>query len=453
MKRGRARVVVLMMCDALTMTLSWLAVSVVYALFSGETPTAWFCLVRKSLLGSYLVLNVFARLYHGNPIYPGMAVPPISEFARLVTTSFGAGIIFFSYRYVSVINEADMSYVAMLSVCLNMFLAQSARNRARAMMMRFASRWFSIPVVLVGGESARRAFGRAVQNDAHSGITIAQGAEDVEEAVSAAKTHKIRHCISVQPFRVLRQSMGTLMSAFSVVVALPEGAMPLAARPVEFNGVGGIEFVNRSSFRLQRLVKSVLEFLLAVVACFVFAVPALAISLMIWLSDPNAPVVYRARRKGLRGADIEVLKFRTMVPDADRKLAEILSGNAELRKEWNERFKLDNDPRVTRIGSFLRKTSLDELPQLINVIRGDMALIGPRPIVEKEIAYYGEAYDEFSSVKPGVTGLWQVSGRSETDYVTRVALDSYYVRNWSVWMDLWIVRRTVGEVVSGRGAK
>lgn len=123
-----------------------------------------------------------------------------------------------------------------------------------------------------------------------------------------------------------------------------------------------------------------------------------------------------------------------------------------LKAEFEEAFKLKNDPRVTPLGKFLRKTSIDELPQLWNVICGEMALVGPRPIVKKEVAYYGADYEIFSLMKPGITGLWQCSGRSNADYAQRVALDKFYVLNWSPWMDLWIVLRTIVAVVGMRGS-
>ena len=124
-----------------------------------------------------------------------------------------------------------------------------------------------------------------------------------------------------------------------------------------------------------------------------------------------------------------------------------------MKKEWEKNFKLDQDPRITPIGKFLRRTSLDELPQFWNVLKGEMALIGPRPIVEAEIQYYGEHYETFASVKPGITGLWQVSGRSDIGYDERVALDIYYINNWSPWMDYYIFFATIREILLQRGAK
>ena len=142
-----------------------------------------------------------------------------------------------------------------------------------------------------------------------------------------------------------------------------------------------------------------------------------------------------------------------MYVDADERLQQLLASNANAAAEWKRDFKLKKDPRVTPLGRFLRQTSIDEFPQLFNVFAGEMALIGPRPIVEEEVEYYGDSYKLFSSVLPGITGLWQVSGRSDTGYARRVALDTYYVLNWSPWMDLRILLKTVSAVILMRGAR
>ncbi len=141
-----------------------------------------------------------------------------------------------------------------------------------------------------------------------------------------------------------------------------------------------------------------------------------------------------------------------MYSNAEQLLDEFLQNNADLRAEWEQTFKLRDDPRVTRIGRFLRKTSLDELPQLWNVIVGQMSLVGPRPIVDAEIPKYGTVYEMYRRIRPGISGFWQVSGRSDTDYPERVRLDAYYVRNWSVWLDIVILARTVRIVAVRRGA-
>jgi lipopolysaccharide/colanic/teichoic acid biosynthesis glycosyltransferase len=141
-----------------------------------------------------------------------------------------------------------------------------------------------------------------------------------------------------------------------------------------------------------------------------------------------------------------------MAANADRILEDYLEAHPESRREWQRDHKLKRDPRVTRVGRLLRKASLDELPQIWNVIRGDMSLVGPRPIVYDEVAKYGEGFQLYTQVLPGITGLWQVSGRNDTSYADRVELDSYYVRNWSPWFDLYLLGRTVKTVLAREGA-
>jgi UDP-galactose-lipid carrier transferase len=157
-------------------------------------------------------------------------------------------------------------------------------------------------------------------------------------------------------------------------------------------------------------------------------------------------------RIGQHGRKFKCYKFRSMVPNADKVLKELLERDPVARAEWDKDFKLKNDVRITRIGSLLRKTSLDELPQLWNVLRGDMSLVGPRPVIEKEIERYGEEAAYYLLAKPGMTGLWQVSGRNDTDYARRVFLDAWYVKNWSLWYDVSIIFKTVGVVLKRDGA-
>jgi Undecaprenyl-phosphate galactose phosphotransferase WbaP len=168
--------------------------------------------------------------------------------------------------------------------------------------------------------------------------------------------------------------------------------------------------------------------------------------------DTKGPLLYGHLRIGRHGDRFKVWKFRTMVHNADHVLKGFLKRHPKLKREWERDHKLKNDPRVTRVGMFLRKTSLDELPQLWNVLKGEMSLVGPRPVVTAEIPEYGTRFNLYTQVLPGLTGLWQVSGRNDTTYTERVALDTYYVRNWSPWLDIYILARTVKVVFQCRGA-
>jgi lipopolysaccharide/colanic/teichoic acid biosynthesis glycosyltransferase len=166
----------------------------------------------------------------------------------------------------------------------------------------------------------------------------------------------------------------------------------------------------------------------------------------------RGPILFGHKRCGRDGRTFRVWKFRTMVPDADKVLQAYLSNNPEAMQEWKKDFKLRKDPRITALGKFLRRYSLDELPQLLNVLAGDMSLVGPRPIVQMEVERYGKAYELYTRVKPGLTGLWQVSGRNDTSYAERVQFDLHYIRNWSIWLDLSIIWKTFYVVFAARGS-
>ena len=177
----------------------------------------------------------------------------------------------------------------------------------------------------------------------------------------------------------------------------------------------------------------------------------LLIAIAVKLTSPGQ-VFFRHQRIGKNGIPFHVWKFRTMVRDADVRLAERLANSEDAREEWQRDQKLRNDPRITPIGGFLRRFSLDEFPQFWNVLRGEMSIVGPRPICYEEISRYGEDFTAYSKVRPGITGLWQVSGRNEMSYANRVGIDAYYVKHWSPWMDLYILVRTFNAVSSSRGA-
>lgn len=221
----------------------------------------------------------------------------------------------------------------------------------------------------------------------------------------------------------------------------------LWARAVDVGNLMGIEVLQRLRDRKRLLLKTTTDLILSV-ALLLLLLPLLGlIAALIWVEDPG-PVLFRHTRLGRRGAPFQALKFRTMRTDSEAVLQKFLERDEGLRRQWEERQKLDPDPRVTRVGNILRRTSLDELPQLVNVLRGEMSLIGPRPIVEEEVRKYGEAYALVAKVRPGLTGLWQVSGRNSLPYEERVALDVYYIQNWSIWLDLFVLLKTPAAVLN-----
>jgi exopolysaccharide production protein ExoY len=198
-------------------------------------------------------------------------------------------------------------------------------------------------------------------------------------------------------------------------------------------------------------VKRAFDFAIAALALLFLAPVFLTIAALIKLTDPG-PILYAHRRIGRHGERFSCLKFRTMAVDAEERLAHILLTDPQAAEEWQATQKLRNDPRVTSLGSFLRKSSLDELPQLWNVIRGDMSIVGPRPITRAELSRYGRDRRYYLLVRPGITGLWQVSGRSSADYDKRVGFDRQYLEEWSWLGEFWILLMTIPALLNTKNA-
>ncbi|MBA4775923.1 MULTISPECIES: sugar transferase [Agrobacterium] len=205
------------------------------------------------------------------------------------------------------------------------------------------------------------------------------------------------------------------------------------------------------SFPIGGIAKRSFDMTSAALALLIFSPIFLLIAVLVKLSDPG-PIFYGHRRVGHNGRYFHCLKFRTMAMNGDEILRQYLAANPEAAEEWRATRKLKNDPRVTAVGAVLRKLSLDELPQLLNIIRGEMSVVGPRPVVDEELSYYESAAAYYLSTRPGLTGLWQISGRNDVSYKTRVAFDTHYVQNWSMRQDVFIIVKTIPAVCLSRGS-
>ncbi len=197
--------------------------------------------------------------------------------------------------------------------------------------------------------------------------------------------------------------------------------------------------------------KRVIDIVLALSGIVLLAPLFIICLVATYISSPG-PVLFRHRRVGFRGKYFGCLKFRTMVPDAPKRLSDLLESDPAAAAEWSANHKLKHDPRITAIGAILRKSSLDELPQLFNVLKGDMSIVGPRPITDEELFRYSGAKNAYLACRPGITGLWQVSGRSTTTYSKRIACDTFYTRNWSMTLDAKIIIVTIPALLVSDGA-
>jgi Undecaprenyl-phosphate galactose phosphotransferase WbaP len=244
------------------------------------------------------------------------------------------------------------------------------------------------------------------------------------------------------------------LSAYRHVILIPDlfDMQSLWVQARDLGGLLGLEITHNLADPLARHLKRGLDVLAVTLSLPLWLPLCILIALLIWLEDRAGPL-FLQRRTGLGGQTFDTWKFRTMLPDAEAVLTRKLAEDPVLNAEWQAHFKLKNDPRITRIGRFLRTTSLDELPQLVNVLRGEMSLVGPRPLPLYHLEELPLSVQELRrEVRPGMTGLWQVSGRSDAGNEGLIRLDPYYVRNWSVWLDIVIMLRTFKAVLRSAGA-
>lgn len=331
-----------------------------------------------------------------------------------------------------------------------------------------------IPVIIIGAGRTAELLVKSLQNDPGMGYKILGLLEDnkVEkgllekyhvlggfaDAENVIKKTKVKNVFIAAPgledsvLGMLIYRIQPLVENIQLITNLV--GVPIGSAEVEsiFNEkLLILRLKNNLARPLNRYIKTVLDYLLTIAGILVIWPLLLFIAIWIYLDSPGK-IIFKHMRVGKGGKLFSCYKFRSMYINAQEKLNEMLAKDPAIREEWERDFKLKNDPRITKSGAFLRKTSLDELPQIFNVLRGEMSLVGPRPIVEEELTRYGEFVQDYLMVKPGITGMWQVNGRSDTTYEERVQMDVWYVRNWSVWLDVMLLWRTIKAVFTGKGA-
>lgn len=464
------RICALILADILCVVGVWYVVVMGYLSFGGHyDPKAYLSLWPLPI--AFVFLNACLKLYHGSALIPSAPISPVEEMRRLVFSSmmthFGlTTVIVLLMRSGQSFGDTEnySRLVIVVSGVIIAFFTQLFRDFFRWLL--FKLHIGQIPVMLAGsGDVAHRAI--AILNDnAYTGFkVVGYFGDDVgpidkvthlggfRDIVNVSRAMGIRILLACQEERLFRCQLRELSAWFSHIEYLPVlEVFPIyGSRAVIFDGLGGIEMVNQSCMGVLRLEKWIMDKIFSIIAFALLSPLFIIVPILIKLTSRGS-VFFRQRRLGRNGKEIWVWKFRSMYHDADVRLRELLANDPAAAAEWRKNYKLSNDPRVTPLGKILRKTSIDELPQIFNVFMGQMALVGPRPIVKEEIQYYGDVYPVISAAKPGITGLWQTSGRSDTDYARRVALDTYYVLNWSPWLDIWILIRTVFAVLRMRGA-
>jgi Undecaprenyl-phosphate galactose phosphotransferase WbaP len=412
------------------------------------------------------LLPLFPLLYWLVDVYPGVSVSPVDELKNI--TLANGGVFFVVVVFLLPKHSPQFIGLSLLAAWLSISIAiPIVRSLVRQIGSQYE--WWGYPVVVFGTGKTMRSVLHKLRNHPEIGLRPVAVVDD-EVGGSAAYSvalcpsvyvdqmisFGVRHALIVAPELPQAQFLEIIRrqgEVFPYLIIIPDigGICNVSSRARDVLGVLTVQVRNNLLHRGSQIAKRLIDLAMCVLSSVVLLPFIALISILIAL-ESKGPILYSQRRVGHNGRSFYIWKFRTMVNDASAVLQRYLDNSPELREEWAKNHKLRNDPRVTRIGALLRKTSLDELPQFWNVLRGDMSLVGPRPIVDDEIAKYKESYWVYAKVNPGLTGLWQVSGRNLTTYTERVAYDSYYVQNWSVWLDIYLLAKTVVVVLTGYGA-
>jgi Undecaprenyl-phosphate galactose phosphotransferase WbaP len=455
-----------MLSDLLALSIAGVASVLLRSAFHGRYDPSDYLLFAPALA---LFVTAFGLM----GLYPGIALNPVEEMRRaLYAISTGYLVILaitFMFREAQTYSRGIFAMVWPLSV-VSVILSRSV---VRALLGRKS--WWGVPAVILGAGETGQLVLKTLQKYPSSGLKPAAILDESQIQLKAcsegssvifagglhwapvlAKRFGLTYAIVAMPelpSKKLSELLSRYTQNFQHLLIIPDmvGMTTLGVCTRDLGGLVGIEVSQKLIHRFPQVGKRALDLSISILFG-VLLLPVLSlIAVLVWISSPG-PVLYGQRRIGRGGHSFTAWKFRSMVKDADAVLRNYLERHPEFQQEWQRDQKLRRDPRITRIGRFLRKTSLDELPQLWDIVCGHMSLVGPRPIVETEIEKYGDAFDLYTRVRPGVTGLWQVSGRNNTSAWQRIEFDEYYVRNWSVWLDLYILGQTVKAVLLAEGA-
>src|SRR5215217_3907657 len=432
----------------------------------GHGPLSW---IAFASMVPYVIVWVGLRAALG--LYPGYGLGPIEELRRQTFALFATLAITAVFAFASQVSDSLSRVLLFAWIVGLLLLAPVARYFVKRVMRELG--FWGKPVVVLGAREPGAHVLKVLRRERQLGfkpfavfdnrVSPAGGMLEgvpyggtLTDAAALAPKCGVDTAIFAMPYTKrehLAKFVASARDSFRHVVIIPDlgGITNSAVVARDFAGTFGVEIRHNLLDPWAQRFKRALDLLGSVLGGLLISPILLAILVLIKLDSPGS-AFYGHTRIGVEGKHFRCWKFRTMHVDAERVLEQYFRKNPRSRAEWERSQKLRDDPRITRTGRFLRKTSLDELPQLWNVLRGEMSLTGPRPIVDAEVSKYGTVFELYRRIRPGMSGLWQISGRSSISYTERVAIDSHYVRNWSFWLDLIILARTVKTVVLGRGA-
>lgn len=418
----------------------------------------------RSFVNYWIYLPPMMAVFYAAGLYPGLVYPPADEVKKFGICSF---FVFVGIALSITVEDADDKWPIVTALILAtpfaLILLPAAREFARTVFSK--QKWFGVPAVIyVSGNSGDVIIERLLKRQDlgyKPGMIVDSKAlipgekfgipvyPPTPETSSLIKSFDIKVAILCDYDR----DTTYINSNFRYTIQIPRinDISTISTNVRDFGGILGFSSTHNLTKPISLFWKRFIDLFLLLISSPVVLPVVLIVSLIVKISSPG-PVFYGHKRTGKNGKEFKCWKFRSMVIDADKQLEKILAENPEMRAEWEKDRKFTNDPRVTKIGKILRKTSIDEIPQFFNILTGEMSFIGPRPVTEPELKKYGNKAQIILSVQPGLSGMWQISGRSDTGYEERVTLDSYYIQNWSVWLDIWIIIKTVYVVLRGKGA-
>lgn len=444
------------------------ALSIVFSLTVREIAFPGAVNYQQYLSVIFIVLPMFPIAYFLRGLYPGFGVDVIEELRSL---SYGTTVVFAILGMMTFLIQDYLAY-SRLAFLVSWASALVAVPLGRAFIRKLFSKktWWGIPVIVIGaGRAGERVIDSllkqkqiglrpiiAIDDDIDrwgyiQGVPVIGGLEIIPEI--SKKLCDDYAIIAMPKVSGTRQQeiIHKYSKYFTHTTVIPDmfGLSSLWVSTRDLGGILGLEVQQKLLSQTSLVKKRIFDIVLGSIL-FVASMPLMLIVSIMILFDSKGKVFFKQERMGINDTRFRMLKFRTMHSDAEKRLAVLLKNNTEFRKEYEIYHKLKDDPRMTRIGKFLRKYSLDELPQFWNVIKGDMSLIGPRAYIPWEKIKMNGHDDIILKVKPGISGLWQVTDRNKSSFEERNLMDVYYIRNWSMFLDVYIVARTIAVVLTGR---
>lgn len=408
--------------------------------------------------------GVFA-IFYATGLYPGILLAPEEEIKRFSITSFfilmGEAVAIMTIK--STYDFIPIAAALVLAWPFCTLFLPLGREVAKRFYSRFS--WWGVPAIVYSKkDEAKEIVDRLTKRKFLGYIPIIiitdsqehlSNFDGIPVLTQGAETDEILKALKIKVAIICgyENDIEKILTNFRYVIRVPKdrNIAALSLRMKDFGGILGFSSTNYLTKPGALFIKRSLDIAACLLASPILILATIIISIIIKITSPG-PVFFGHKRVGRYHKEIKCWKFRSMVNNSQEMLEHILATDPVRAAEWEKDRKFTDDPRVTKFGKFLRKTSLDELPQLWNVFTGEMSLIGPRPVTEPELEKYGKYTDYVLSVKPGLSGMWQISGRSDTGYEERINLDTYYIQNWSVWIDLWILIKTIAVVIKGKGA-